>query len=174
LNSKKLLIIDRDGTLIRHIPYLGDPKLVELERDAGEVLFQLSKIGFIFAIATNQSAINRGLITKNNVLEINAKIIDLLLDFKVSIDVIEFCPHIESDNCECRKPKIEMGLRILSKLNIDKSNAFMVGDNSTDMEFALNLGITPIPFENHNNSIKSYDFICRNWLQVLDKIRELI
>lgn len=174
MNSKKLLIIDRDGTLIKHIPYLGDPKLVELKPDAGEVLFQLSKIGFIFAIATNQSAINRGLITESNVLEINTKIIDLLLNFNVRIDVIEICPHIESDNCECRKPKTGMGLQILSKLNIDKSNAFMVGDNPTDMEFALNLGITPIPFENHNNPIKSYDFICRNWLQVLDKIRELM
>lgn len=174
MNSKKLLIIDRDGTLIKHIPYLGDPNLVELEPDAGEVLFQLSKLGFIFAIATNQSAIARGLITENNVLDINAKIIELLLNFKVSIDVIEFCPHVKSDNCECRKPKTEMGLRILSKLNIDKSNAFMVGDNSTDMEFALNLGITPIPFENHNNYIKSYEFICRNWFEVLEKIRELI
>ena len=174
MNSRKLLIIDRDGTLIKHIPYLGDPNLVELEPDAGEVLFQLSKMGFIFAIATNQSAIARGLITKDNVLDINAKIIELLLNFKVNIDVIEFCPHIKFDNCECRKPKTEMGLRILSKLNIDKSNAFMVGDNSTDMEFAINLGITPIPFENHNNYIKSYGVVCRNWFQVLEKIRELI
>lgn len=174
MNSRKLLIIDRDGTLIKHIPYLGDPNLVELSPDAGEVLFNLSKMGFIFAIATNQSAIARGLITENNVVDVNAKIIELLINFGVSIDVIEFCPHIESDDCECRKPKTGMGLRILSRLNIDKSHAFMVGDNSTDMEFALNLGITPIPFENQNNCINSYDFICKDWPQVLEKIRELI
>jgi histidinol-phosphate phosphatase family protein len=171
---KKLLIIDRDGTLIKHIPYLGDPRLVELEEYAGQVLYELSKRNFVFAVATNQSAIARGFISDSDVLKVNKEVTDLLFNFGVKIESIEYCPHSPDDLCSCRKPRIDMGLRILSKLNIDRVDTFMIGDNDSDIEFAINLGVTMIPYKNYCNSKEFDQLKCENWLQVLDKIDFLI
>lgn len=171
---KKLLIIDRDGTLIKHIPYLGDPGLVELEEYAGQALYELSRKNFVFAIASNQSAVARGLISNSDVVKVNKRVVELLSEFGVKLESIEYCPHGPEDLCLCRKPKINMGLRILSKLKIDRVDTYMIGDNNSDIEFAINLGVTIIPFKNNSCSKEFKKLKCENWLQVLDKIDLLI
>ena len=171
---QKLLIIDRDGTLIKHIPYLGDPELVELEEYAGQALYELSKKNFVFAVASNQSAVGRGLISNSDVIEVNKRIVELLSEFDVKLESIEYCPHSPEDLCVCRKPEINMGLRILSKLKIDRVDTFMIGDNNSDIEFAINLGVTIIPFKNNHSSKEFNKLNCANWLEVLDKIELLI
>ena len=70
-NVERLIILDRDGTLIRHVNHIVDPDLVELIAGAGEALASLAESGFEFAIVTNQSVIGRGMTTRANVDKIN-------------------------------------------------------------------------------------------------------
>ena len=65
--SNPFVIFDRDGTLIKHVHYLSDPDGVELTPNLISGLLLLKNNGFKFGIVTNQSIINRGLATTQEV-----------------------------------------------------------------------------------------------------------
>ena len=73
----KYILLDRDGTLIKHVPYLNDPNLVEILPNTIEGLKYLSTLGFRFGIISNQSGIAQGKISEYAVLAINKKILDI-------------------------------------------------------------------------------------------------
>ena len=80
MNREKpgLIILDRDGTLIKHVDHLVDETLVQLIPGVGSNLKKLSDLGFEFAMATNQSVIARELATEPKVQKINQKVQKLL------------------------------------------------------------------------------------------------
>jgi len=169
-----LIILDRDGTIIKHVHHLIDASLVELIPGVGSNLSKLSKLGFEFAIATNQSVIGRKLANKEIVKGINARVEELLNLFKVSISATCICPHLPKTSCECRKPNPAMGIKILKKLNYDKSNSIMIGDNSTDIEFAANLGIPSIQFSELGIFTHGATKKCMTWDEVTFAVIELM
>jgi hypothetical protein len=68
---------------------------------------------------------------------------------------ILFCPHHPDAgypkeitelkvNCDCRKPSIGMGLLARSKWMIDFESSWMIGDTTTDIKFAENLGMRSV------------------------------
>ena len=140
----KYVIFDRDGTLIEHIHYLKDPNLVKLKPGtaAGMQLLLINK--FRFGVITNQSIINRKIATEQEVIDTNNKVRDICGDFRAKFDFIYYCPHTPEENCNCRKPKTALGIQAMTKFNIDIKKSFYVGDQKSDIEFARNLGLTPI------------------------------
>jgi HAD superfamily hydrolase (TIGR01662 family) len=140
----KYVIFDRDGTLIEHIHYLKDPNLVKLNPGvaAGLQLLLINK--YRFGIITNQSIINRNIATEKQVVEVNNKVQDICSDFRVIFDFIYFCPHTPEENCNCRKPKTALGVQALNKFKIDINESYYIGDQDIDIEFAKNLGLSPI------------------------------
>jgi HAD superfamily hydrolase (TIGR01662 family) len=140
----KYVIFDRDGTLIEHIHYLKDPNLVKLKPGTAAGLQLLLINNFKFGIITNQSIINRKLASEQEVKDTNNKVRDICSDFKVHFDFIKYCPHTPEEMCKCRKPRIELGEKAILDFNIDVEKSFYVGDQATDVEFALGLGLNPI------------------------------
>ena len=63
--DRPAVFLDRDGTLIEHVHYLSDPVDVRLLPGAAEALRRLRDAGFACVVVTNQSAIGRGMITKD-------------------------------------------------------------------------------------------------------------
>jgi D-glycero-D-manno-heptose 1,7-bisphosphate phosphatase len=61
------VFFDRDGTLIKNIPYLGDPERVTLMPQAREFLQLLQDSGFVLFIISNQSGVGRGYISEDQV-----------------------------------------------------------------------------------------------------------
>jgi D-glycero-D-manno-heptose 1,7-bisphosphate phosphatase len=55
-----------------------------------------------------------------------------------------FCPHTNSDNCECRKPKAGMLLDIASRFNTDTEGIPVVGVALRDLQAAVAVGAQPI------------------------------
>ena len=47
-----------------------------------------------------------------------------------TFDRIYHCPHLPSQNCDCRKPKTGMIESACKDFNIDLTQSFFVGDNS--------------------------------------------
>ena len=64
--SKPAIFFDRDDTLIRDVPYNGDPGKVELLPGVREALSLLAGAGFKLIIISNQSGVGRGLITADS------------------------------------------------------------------------------------------------------------
>ncbi|GAA4284442.1 hypothetical protein GCM10022261_19730 [Brevibacterium daeguense] len=129
-------MFDRDNTLVVDVPYNGDPALVEPMPGAVEALARLRAHGIPVGVVSNQSGIGRGLITRDQVDAVNARVAELLGPF----DVWEICPHVAADGCECRKPRPGMLLSAARFLGIDPEDMVFIGDIGADMGAAAAAG----------------------------------
>ena len=169
----KLMILDRDGTLIEHEHHLIDQQKVRLLPNVGQVLKKFSNKGIKFVVVTNQSVIGRGLASVEMVEDIHKVIDALLSEFGVRIESYYVCPHLAAASCRCRKPKIQHGLSILQDFNSPPSAVWVIGDQETDMEFANNLGSTGIKISassSSETSVASMEF--KSWSDFLMSIQE--
>ena len=139
-----LIMLDRDGTLIKYVPYLNQVEQVVFMDGVFEALTAVIQKNYKLAIVTNQSAIGRGLATLEQVNKVNKFILKEFLARDIPIESIKMCPHTPEENCQCRKPKPYLGKLLINELKPDLNRTFMVGDKLIDMEFAINLGIRPI------------------------------
>jgi D,D-heptose 1,7-bisphosphate phosphatase len=139
------VFLDRDGTLNDDPGYLGNPDKVKLFPDTGKALSILkNKLNFRLIVISNQSGIERKLITKENVEAVNKRINELLTDHDVRIDAFYYCPfHPEfntKEECACRKPSPKMVLEAAEDFNIELSKSYFIGDAVSDIECGINAG----------------------------------
>jgi D-glycero-D-manno-heptose 1,7-bisphosphate phosphatase len=138
--SSPYILLDRDGTLIKHIPYLIEPSQVELLPNVIEGMKLLKGLGFKFGIVTNQSVIGRGLATRVDVDRVNAQVIFLLESEGIEISFVLVCPHKPSDLCSCRKPSPQLGIFAIKEFGVDVSSSYMIGDAVSDISFGQTIG----------------------------------
>lgn len=129
-----LVLLDRDGTLIRDIPFLHDPAQLELMPGAGEALAALQAAGFALAVATNQQGVGLGYFTTQQMIAVNQQLFRALRPFGVKIAKIYYCPHSAAENCVCRKPQSGLIRKAMQDFSAGGGRTFMVGDASTDAE----------------------------------------
>jgi histidinol-phosphate phosphatase family protein len=134
------IFLDRDGTLIFDRNYLSFPKQVKLYSFAAESINKLRNAGFKIIIVTNQSGISRGIFTERDLENVNKKFMALLKSAGAEVDAIYYCPHVDSDNCSCRKPKIGMVLQGAKDFNVDLKKSYAVGDSVRDYMLGFNMG----------------------------------
>lgn len=135
-HTPRAVLFDRDGTLVRDVPYNGDPELVDPFPQAAEVLDRLRRRGIRTGVITNQSGMARGLLTRSQVDAVNGRIHTLLGGF----DVWEICPHGPDDGCPCRKPQPGMIHAACARLGLAPAEVAVVGDIGADMEAATAAG----------------------------------
>ena len=138
------LIFDRDGTLIKHIPYLQDPEKVELLPYVKSTLKILFNLKIKIFLHTNQSGISRGYFKLIDALRCNQKMKELIgIDNKL---FLEECTSVGNDfkTDKFRKPSPFFGNKILKKYNLDKNLMYYVGDSISDLKTAQNIGCKAI------------------------------
>ncbi|MEV4257907.1 HAD family hydrolase, partial [Spirillospora sp. NPDC049652] len=133
---RPVVLFDRDDTLIRDVPYNGDPDKVEPVPGARAALDRLRREGLAVGVVTNQSGVARGTLTEHDVLRVNRRVEDLLGRF----DVWEVCPHGEDDGCRCRKPAPGMVERAARRLGVAPSDCVLIGDIGADVAAARAAG----------------------------------
>ena len=141
--SEKLtpaVFLDRDGTLILDKHYLSSPDKVKLYSCAAESVKKLRAAGFKIIVVTNQSGIARGMFSQKDLAKVNRQFLSLLKKQGAKIDGLYYCPHIDDDNCNCRKPKTGMVLQAAKEHNIDLSRSYAVGDSVRDYMLGNNFG----------------------------------
>lgn len=142
--SKRCVFIDRDDTIAKDVPYCDSPDKFVLFPGIPEQIKRLNDAGFLVIMITNQSGINRGYFTEDTLKKIHEK-----MNFEIEaggghIDDIFYCPHRPDENCDCRKPKTQMGEMASKKYDIDLKGSYMVGDSDADMGFGERLGCKTI------------------------------
>lgn len=142
--KKRFVLLDRDGTLVVHRPYLSHPDQVELIPGAVEALKEFKKLGLGVVVITNQSGISRGYFDLKTLEKIHKRLIDLLAKEEIFLDDIYFCPHTLEDNCLCRKPKVGLIELAVKKHHFEPKLCFVIGDNKSDIELGRNIGATTI------------------------------
>lgn len=130
------VLVDRDGTIVKDVPYNGDPDSVEPMPGAGDALARLRAAGLPIAVISNQSGIGRGLISPASVAAVNARIEQLLGPF----DAWLCCPHVDGDGCRCRKPKAGLVFQAAEQLGVRADRCIVIGDIGADMGSALAAG----------------------------------
>ena len=145
----RAVLLDRDGVLnVERPDYVKSWKEFQWLPRAREALALLTKKGWPLFIVTNQSGINRGLMTEENLLEIHRNMENDLAEYEVKLDGIYHCPHRPDENCECRKPAKKLFERIIQKTQLDADTSWMVGDKVTDLIPALSCGLNTILLNN--------------------------
>lgn len=142
--AKGIVFLDRDGTLLQDVPYLSDPREVELLPGVGEGLARLQQAGYRLVMVTNQQGIGLGYFSMRDFMAVNAALFRLLAPYGVAISRIYYCPHSLADACDCRKPAPGMLRRGLADFGMDSTLCFMVGDRASDAEAGLAAGCVPV------------------------------
>jgi D-glycero-D-manno-heptose 1,7-bisphosphate phosphatase len=136
------VFVDRDGTLIVERSYLADPTGVVLVPGAVEALRELRAAGFALVVVTNQSGIALGLYTEQEYLSVAARLDVMLAEAGAAVDATRYCPHHAgvTGACACRKPGTGMHRRAAEELGLDLGRSYYVGDKTTDVLPARELG----------------------------------
>ncbi|MEO0261410.1 MAG: HAD family hydrolase [candidate division WOR-3 bacterium] len=161
----KAIFLDRDGTIIKNVPYLNDPEKIEFLPYVIESLKILISNGFTLFIVTNQSGISRGLIKLKELEKIHKRIKEILKKEGIKIKDIVYCPHLPEENCNCRKPKTGLIEVLLKKYKIDLKKSYLIGDKDEDILLAKNIGIKSVSVSDKIN-VKP-DFIAKNFKEAV-------
>ncbi len=144
--ARPAVFLDRDGTVIEHVHYIGDPAQVRLLPEVGPALRRFQEAGFALVVVTNQSAIGRGFITVEQYEQVNAEMIRQLAGEGVTIGAVYYCPEAPSGDDrtavthEDRKPGPGMLKRGARDLGLDLSTSWMIGDMISDALAGINAG----------------------------------
>ena len=158
------LFLDRDGVINKKLEqrYVTNFDEFVFVKNSDIAIRKLHKIFKRILIVTNQQGIGKGIMTEDDLnllhLQMQRK---LSVDFDL-IDKIYFCPCLEVDNCNCRKPKT--GMLENAKLDFPDmkiEDSFLVGDSDSDIIAGKKFGL---------NTIKvSSEFTLFDWLTSIKK-----
>jgi D-glycero-D-manno-heptose 1,7-bisphosphate phosphatase len=138
----RILFLDRDGTIIVNRHYLADADGVELIPHAAEGIARARELGYRIVVITNQAGIAKGLLTDADLTAIHERMSALLKSEGAEVDLILHCPHDSGDDCECRKPKLELYRQALATFDADPTHCAVIGDREIDIEAGNALGAT--------------------------------
>lgn len=150
---KKVLFIDRDGTLVIEPPV--DYQLDSLEklefypkvmRNLG---FIRSKLDFEFVMVTNQDGLGTASFPEETFWPAHNLMMKTLAGEGITFDEVCIDRSMPADNAPTRKPRTGMLEKFLHNPEYDLANSFVIGDRPTDVELAKNLGCRAI-FLNDN------------------------
>jgi len=141
----KLIVLDRDGVINRDIagPVVSPDEWEPIEGSL-EAIARLNHAGFQVAVATNQSGIARGVLTVDDLHAVHNKMHEQVVQAGGRIDTVVFCPHSESEKCECRKPAPGMLYTLSERLNVDLTKVPVVGDSLKDIQAAMAAAAIPV------------------------------
>ena len=141
-DSRRLLFLDRDGTIIVDKGFPKDPDEVELIPGSAAAIRGLRALGLKAVVISNQSGIGRGFLTHEDVARVNARLGELLEAEGAALDGLYYCPHAPGDGCACRKPQRTLLDRAATAFGADLSLSFFVGDKKDDVDAGRNVGAT--------------------------------
>ncbi|HWP57482.1 MAG TPA: D-glycero-beta-D-manno-heptose 1,7-bisphosphate 7-phosphatase [Candidatus Acidoferrales bacterium] len=140
--TRRFVVLDRDGTLIEEREYVSDPDEVRLIPGAGQALRELSQMGFGLVVITNQSGVGRGFFDDVQLRSVHGRLNELLEAEGVRLDGLYVCPHKPDDGCDCRKPKLGLLKKAAQELDFRLENCVVIGDKISDIEMGRAIGAT--------------------------------
>jgi histidinol-phosphate phosphatase family protein len=146
------VFIDKDGTLVKDVPYNIDPAKISLQLGAGPALRRLQKAGYKLIVVSNQSGVARGFFPLEALTAVNQRIQELLEPYDVAVDDFYYCPHGPEDGCACRKPQPGLLLRAAEDYLVDVQRSWMIGDILHDVEAGNHAGCRTIHLDNGNET----------------------
>lgn len=140
---KKVLFIDRDGTLIKEPADEQIDSFEKLEFVEGmfrNISFIRKNLDFEFVMVSNQDGLGTDSFPEDTFWPVHNFILQTLKGEGVEFDNILIDNHFPADNHPNRKPGIGMLKEYISNPEYDLANSYVIGDRETDAQLAENLG----------------------------------
>ena len=152
--KKKILFIDRDGTLIKEAPptYQLDcfPKL-EFYQHMFENMTKIANgLEYELVMVTNQDGLGTSSFPEDTFWPVHDFIMKSLENENIQFDKVFIDRSFPADNAPTRKPGTGMLLEYLDKEKYDLEGSYVIGDRITDVMLAKNLGCKAIWINNHD------------------------
>ena len=177
--SKKVLFIDRDGTIIAEPPVTYQVDTLEqlefLPAVIRNLYFIRHKLDFEMALVTNQDGLGTDVYPQVNFDTVQRKFMQTLSNEGVWFDKIFIDKSFPEDNLPTRKPGTAMLKGYFSDI-YDLSGSFVIGDRATDVELARNLGCKAIYLSNDTETLleKGLTEYCALQTTEWDRITEFL
>jgi D-glycero-D-manno-heptose 1,7-bisphosphate phosphatase len=130
----KALILDRDGTLIKHVPYLHDPSLIRVLPGVRDGLQAALDAGLVLYLHTNQSGVGRGMFGLVQAEACNVRLIELLNLGKAPFARICLAPEAPEAPAVYRKPSPRFAHEIMAERGYAADELCYIGDRGSDIE----------------------------------------
>ena len=140
---KKILFIDRDGTIIREPEdeqIDSFDKLQFVPRAISNLVFLRQHTDYVFVMVSNQDGLGTDAFPEDTFWPVQNFIIDTLKGEGVEFDDILIDPHFPEDNAPTRKPNTGLVQKYMDNPDYDIANSYVIGDRETDRQFAKNIG----------------------------------
>lgn len=132
----RALILDRDGTIIEHVPYLADPVGVRLLPGVREALDHARAVGVRLFLHSNQSGVGRGLFTLDAVEACNRRMLDLLGFENDGFERICIAPEHPGEPSIYRKPSPQFAREVMRDAGFAPDEICYIGDRGSDLATA--------------------------------------
>lgn len=141
--AKRILFIDRDGTLIIE-PSSGNIDTWDKLQFYPHVFKYMNLIAAEFdyelIMVSNQDGLGTSYFPYTNFQPIHDFIIKSFENEDVHFDAVYIDPSFKEDHSPNRKPRTGMVKQYMNNADYDLENSFVIGDRITDVQFAKNLG----------------------------------
>jgi D-glycero-D-manno-heptose 1,7-bisphosphate phosphatase len=173
--SERVVILDRDGTIVVDHGYLSDPGALEFMPGAAAGLRWLHEQGYRLVVVTNQSGVGRGLFTIERMHEVHEALLQMVREEGARLEAIYFCPHAPEAKCACRKPETGLLLQAAQDLGFEPSAAIVIGDKGTDVEFGRRVGAVTMLVSGRDGAPEGVvpDYAVKDLVEAGQRIRNL-
>ena len=173
---KRVLFIDRDGTIIRE-PHDFQVDVLEKLRFLPGAITNLAKIArktdFVLVMVTNQDGMGSASFPESAFYPAQNFVLQTLADEGVEFADVFVDRTFPHENAPTRKPGTGM-LGKYMKGEYDLANSYVIGDRPTDVQLARNLGTRAIYIENPNFPLDDLDArtrIVTGWSDIYQFLR---
>ena len=140
---KKILFIDRDGTLIEEPEDEQIDSFDKLKFTKGvfkNLGFIRSKLDFEFVMVSNQDGLGTSSFPEETFWPVHNFILQTLESENITFDKMFIDRHFPEDNSPMRKPGTGMLTEYINNPEYDLADSYVIGDRESDAELAKNLG----------------------------------
>jgi len=177
--KKKVLFIDRDGTVLIEPPVTYQVDTLEQMEFLPGVLRNLyfirQKLDFEWALVTNQDGLGTSVYPQEHFDSVQAKFLQTLGNEGIEFDKIFIDTSFPEDNLPTRKPGTALLTEYFTE-DYDLENSFVIGDRYTDVELAKNMGCKAIYLSEDLETLKEKGLLeyCALQTTSWDKITEFL
>ena len=179
--KKKLLIIDRDGTIIEEPPVDFQVDSLEKLQFVPGAITSLSSLArlddeYLFVLASNQDGLGTLSFPEETFYPAHNKMLKTLEGEGFTFDRQLIDRSKPEDNSPCRKPSTGMFDEFIGNDDYDLDNSIVIGDRVTDVQLAANLGCKSILFDRDGTTRQSVELTDRcvaasSWSESAEMVR---
>jgi len=141
----RAVFLDRDGVInTRYPPYISDWDSIVFYPWTIPALQQLSSSTDHLFLMTNQSGVERGYFSEDQLQTLLGHMHNRLKQKGIRFTRLYYCPHSPGAECGCRKPEPGMLRQAAKEHDLDLSKAWVVGDNDVDIQAGQAVGAKTI------------------------------